>query len=62
MTVIENVDSITIDQEVEQKISTPSKLATGSNTSYTNLKNSVDLHQVHNVSKRRYWKGSSMGT
>lgn len=51
MTVIENVDSKTINQEVKQKISKRSKLITDSNTSYTNLKNIVDLHQEHNVSK-----------
>ncbi len=51
MTVIEDVDSKTIDKEVIQKISKRSKLVTDSNTSYTNLKDIVDVHQAHNVSK-----------
>lgn len=51
MTVIENVDSATIDKEVKQKISKRSKLITDSNTSYTNLKNLVESHQAHNVGK-----------
>jgi hypothetical protein len=50
MTIIENVDSKTIEKEVEQKISKRTKLITDSNTSYSNLKNMVDLHEEHNVS------------
>lgn len=56
MTVIENVDSKTIEHEVKQKISKRSKLITDSNTSYPNLKNIVDSHQAHNVSKENAGK------
>lgn len=51
MTVIEKVDAPTIEKEVKEKIAYDSKLVTDSNTAYSTIKNTVKVHELHNVSK-----------
>jgi hypothetical protein len=51
MKVVEGVDAETIDKEIQENITKKSDLVTDSNTAYTNIKNIVNSHQAHIVSK-----------
>ncbi len=51
MIVIEDLQTTTIDNEVERQITSKSKIVSDDNTAYNNLKDLVSKHEPHNMTK-----------